>query len=130
MNFGLFGRRKDVRRASPTYDQAYTGATSITLSLGDYGTHIKTSGAGTAQTVALPSGEYVGQRKLVILKEKGVAGDSITFTMSNIEENLYVGGGVGGGATALTMNTAGQYVLLEWSGAKWQILYNSGTLTT
>jgi hypothetical protein len=129
MKLGLFGRRKDARRTGPTFDQAYTGAGTTTLGLSDYGTHIKTSGAGTAQTVALPSGEYPGQRKLVILKEKGVAGDSITFTMSNIEENLEAGS-VGGGATALTMNTAGQYALFEWTGAKWNYLYGNGTLTT
>jgi hypothetical protein len=129
MKLGLLGRRKDNRRTAPTFDQAYTGASPVTLGLSDYGTHIKTSGAGTAQTVALPSGEYPGQRKLVILKEKGVAGDSITFTMTNIEENLETGS-VGGGATALTMNTAGQYALFEWTGAKWNLIYTNGTLTT
>jgi hypothetical protein len=129
MKFGISGRRKDVRRLAPVFDGAYTGASPTTLSLGEYGTYIKTSGAGTAQTVVLPAGEYVGQRKLVILKEKGIAGDSITFTMTNLEEGL-IKAMTPGGATALTMNTVDQYALFEWTGAKWNILYTNGTLTT
>lgn len=139
MKFGLTGTLwaradeldTDDLRTVPTADSLTTGAAPVALTLDEYRTNLVTDGeTGAGQVVDIPSGEYVGQRKLAWLLTRTGGSDTATFTMTNIEENLLVGGGAGGAASALVLDAAGEYALFEWTGAKWNILYTNGTLTT
>lgn len=121
------GRDKTV---VPMDDDVASGADPVTLTLVCYRTGIHTGGTQGTEVVALPSGEYVGQRKLVTLDVLTDGSDDVSFTMTNIEENLYAGGGGGGAASALVLDAEGEYAMFEWSGAKWNLLYTNGTLTT
>lgn len=107
-----------------------TSASSTAIPLTAYTVNITTVGNAGQNPVTVANGSYVGQRVLVNLATRTDASDTVNFTMTNIEENLEAGGGGGGGATALVLDAAGEFVLLEWAGAKWNIVYTNGTLTT
>lgn len=115
---------------SPIVDSLSTGEAPVNATLTSYRTNIVTGGTAGTEVLGVPDGAYPGQRKLFWLQTRTDGADVVSFTMTNIEENLIVGGGAAGAATALVLDAANEYALLEWTGAKWNIVYTNGTLTT
>jgi hypothetical protein len=137
MKFGLSGLLwgrpdeldTDYLRTVPMADTVTTGVAPTAMTLTEYRTNLVSSGSAGTETVTMPSGEYPGQRKLLWFLTRTHASDKIGIAVTNVEEGLIVGM-TPGGATAFTLDAAGDYALLEWTGAKWTILYHNGTLTT
>lgn len=114
----------------PVADALTTSGSPVAATLAAYRTNITTGGTDANETIsALPSGEYIGQRKLLYLATRTSASDVVQFTVTNIEEGLFAGG-TPGGLTALALDAADEYALFEWTGAKWHLVYTNGTITT
>lgn len=112
----------------PVADAATSGASAITLTLAAYRTNITTGGtAGNENVNALPSGEYIGQRKLIYLATRTDASDVVVIATSNISR-LLLSGETPGAVATLNLDAADEYAMLEWSGAEWNILYSNGTI--
>jgi len=85
------------------------GAIAVT----NYLTTINTDAGGDAFTLA--NGTQIGQMKKILLVVDG-GGDGVVTPAT-----AFAGG------TTATFNDAGDYVILQWSGAAWVVLENSGT---
>jgi hypothetical protein len=99
-----------------------TGSTNITLDA--YSTVITTGASQGNESVVLPSGTYVGQRKHVKLGTRSHASDVVVFNHALIEN------AAGTAATGCTMDAANEMACFEWTGAKWRAIYISGTTIT
>jgi hypothetical protein len=79
--------------------------------------------------VTLPNGEYIGQRKKVTLGTRTHASDVVVLPHANMTSLAYANQ-TEKACTAATLAAAGKYVLLEWSGTKWNVLYKDATTLT
>lgn len=99
-------------------------ATDVTLDA--YKTTLVSAAAGAAYK--LPDGDYIGQRKLLVADVSG-AGTAVphaTALAKLIRNGL--NGQSAANVTALTLDADGEYALIEWTGAKWNVLYTTGTI--
>lgn len=119
---------RDVITATPRVDAAVSGSETVALSLFAYHTAITTGGTDGNENVTIPNGVIAGQRKLVSLGTR-TGTDTVVIAVTNIDRGLHAGE-TPATITALNLDAAGEYALLEWSGLKWNILYSNGTITT
>jgi hypothetical protein len=84
------------------------GAISVT----NYLTTINTDAGGDSFTLA--SGTVIGQMKKILLVVDGGGNGTLNLV-------------TGSGATTITFNDAGDFVILQWNGDEWVVLENSGT---
>ncbi len=115
---------------APITETLATKAAGITATLTAYSSECVTEGTGAANGVTMPNGEYVGQRKHFKLKTRTHASDTVAFVTTN-----FMTGGIQGqtpdtGLTVVTLDAANEEFLFEWTGAKWNIVYSTGTVTT
>jgi hypothetical protein len=100
-------------------------ATDVTLEA--YQTTLVSADAGAQYN--LPDGEYVGQRKLL----KADVSDAGTCVASDAAKAKLIVNGLHGqsaaNVTALTFDADGELALLEWTGAKWNVVYATATVT-
>lgn len=98
-----------------------TNAEATVLSLEHYGSNLTTSGSEGAEDAEIGDGTdaIIGQRKLVVLKTRTHESDSVVLDHANIVSEAGVD------ATSVELDEEGEFVLLEWNGAKWQVVYSS-----
>lgn len=97
-------------------------ATTQEISLEAYHTQCETSAASSVASLA--DGAIPGQRKLITLEALGTAGDSLALDATNIHN------AAGTQATGVTLDAAAEFLLIEWTGAEWQEVYGTATITT
>lgn len=111
-------------------DARTSGASPITLNAGIFRHDITTGGTAGAESVVLPSGQYVGQRIEVVLAVRTNGSDSVEVDHTNLAAQSVVGDTAEDTTiTAATLTAVGKYILFEWTGVKWNILYTNGTVT-
>jgi hypothetical protein len=108
----------------PIVDTLATKGTATAITLDAYATHITTGGTAGNESVTLPSGSYVGQRKYVKLATRTNGADVVVFNHALITN------AAGTAATGCTMDAANEWALFEWDGAKWRAIYLAGTTIT
>ena len=103
-----------------------SGASPVAVSLTRYLTTITTGGtAGTeAVTVGDGTGEVIGTRKLIVLGTRTDGSDVVSLDHANIVNAS------GTQTTNVDLDAADEFVLLEWNGSKWQIVYSDATVAT
>lgn len=101
-----------------------SGAVALTLDPSVYGAEITTGGTAGSEDVNLGdgTGAVVGQRKLITLSVRTNASDVVNLDHANMVN------AAGTTATNVDLDAAGEFVLLEWNGAKWQVVYTNGTV--
>jgi hypothetical protein len=118
-------------------EQRDSGASAIVLSLTEYESKIRSSGAGTQQIVQLPvAGARTGQRKLITFDVEGVAGDSIRINAGAggalISEAIAIVGVTGlteATSTNVDLAAAGDFALFEFvsrATPSWNLVYARG----
>lgn len=83
------------------------------ISVANYLTTVNTDAGGDAFTLA--NGTQIGQMKKILLVVDG-GGDAVITPATALA-----------GGTTITFNDATDFVILQWSGAAWVVLENSGT---
>lgn len=107
-----------------------SGAAPVALTAGIYRHNITTGGTQAAEEVSLPDGQYAGQRMLVYLDTLTDPGDSVNITLTKLSAQSVIGDGAEDTSiAAMSLDAADDYVLLEWTGLTWNILYSNGTVT-
>jgi hypothetical protein len=107
-----------------------SGASPVALTEGIYRHNITTGGTAGSESVTLPDGQYVGQRLLIHESVRTNASDVIAVSLTKLAAQSIVGDTAEDVTiAAMTLDAAGDYVLLEWTGLKWNILYTNGTFT-
>ena len=102
-----------------------TGASPTALDITVYQTLI-TSGAteGTEEaTIGNGTGAIIGQRKLVRLVTRSHASDVVALDEGNIINSA------GAALDVVAFDAANEYLLVEWTGAKWKEIYSTCTMT-
>lgn len=89
-----------------------TAGTGGAIIVTNYLTTINTDAGGDAFTLA--NGTQIGQMKKILLVVDG-GGDSVVTPAT-----AFAGG------TTATFNDAGDFLILQWSGAAWVVIENSG----
>ena len=115
------------KRIQPADDDVWSGASPVTVTLENYRTGVWTGSTQGAESVVLPDGEWVGQRKLISLDVLSDGADSAVISGTNVSSQL-MQGETPAGVTSVTLDTLDQYALFEWSGASWNVLYTDGTV--
>jgi hypothetical protein len=90
-----------------------------------YETRVTTTGSEAAEEITLGdgTGAVVGQRKL-ITGTLGHANDAVTLDHANMAD-------VDGGAlAAVSIDATGGFVLVEWNGTAWQVIYSGDATVT
>ncbi len=107
------------------YESITTGSVSVEVDKTIYQTLI-TSG-GTAGNEAITIGaatNYVpGTRKFIKLATRTHASDAITLDYANVSTGALT-------ISDITLNVAGEFILLEAQGAKWEVIKASSTVVT
>lgn len=116
----------DATLVLDTAETVTTGASPVALDLVSYKATVTTGGTagGEDLTIGDGTGAVIGQRKLVTLGTRTDASDVVSLDHANIVNAS------GTQTTNCDLDAAGEYVLLEWNGAKWQIVYTNGTVAT
>jgi len=107
-------------------DLATNGDAATAVGLDVYQTHLGTSGSGGAEdlTIGDGTGAVIGQRKLIVLDTLGDAGDSVTLDDENMSKGTST-------ITAVALDAAGEFLLLEFQGVTWEVIKaSSGVVTT
>jgi hypothetical protein len=115
------------KRIQPADDDIRSGASPVTVTLENYRTGVWTGGTQAAESIVIPSGEWVGQRKLITLDVLTDPSDTAVINGSNVQ-SLLLYGETPGAVSTVTLGTADEYCLLEWTGAAWNLLYTDGTV--
>ncbi len=118
---------RDILTATPKADALVSGASPVAMTLAAYHTVITTGDTDGNESVTIPDGVIAGQRKLVSLGTR-TGTDVVVIAVTNIDQGLH-SGETPATITALNLDAEGEYALLEWSGAKWNVLYSNGTIT-
>lgn len=100
-----------------------TGATSKAADTTVYQTVLTTGATAGAEALTIANGTIPGQRKLLTLETLGGVGDSVAVAFANVVN------AAGTQATGVVLDAAGEYLLLEWTGAKWKVIYGTATVT-
>lgn len=92
-----------------------------------YETQVVSGGLGAGELLNIGNGATakVGQRKLITLKTRTGGSDVVTLDKTNMVKS--------DGSTQPTtaaLDAAGEFVLVEWNGTKWQVVYfKAGVIT-
>src|SRR5690606_15845835 len=88
------------------------------VSLAVYHTRVTTSGSEGAEDLEVGdgTGAIVGQRKLITYVAEGHDSDVVALDHANIVN------AAGNALQAASLDDVDDFVLLEWNGAKWQIV--------
>lgn len=108
-----------------------SGASEIVLDLKPYQSLLTTGGTQGSEDVSLGDGTasadnaaaVIGQRKLVYLAVLGDTGDVAALDFANIVDTD------GAALQAAELDAADEWVLVEWNGAAWQVVYHNATIT-
>lgn len=103
-------------------------ATPTEVDTGIYQAKITTSGSEGAEEVTIGDGTgvTVGTRKLITLDTLGDPADSVVLDHANM-----VGGNHGADALAsAVLDAEGEFILLEFNGVKWRVLYAATGVVT
>ena len=113
---------------SPVEDTLELGGdTAKDVTLEAYQTTLVSAAAGKEYN--LPDGEYVGQRKLLKADVSG-AGTCVASAAALAKlTRSALSGQTAKDISALTFDADGELALLEWTGARWNILYATATVT-
>lgn len=120
--------KANMKQEQVTDTQTCASGTT-TLTLVAYQTTLTTNGEAEDNVTVMPTGEFIGQRKVVVLGTRTHASDTVSFTITNIDSGL-IKLMTAGSDTAFKLGTAAMNVMFEWTGAKWNIVYTTGTITT
>jgi hypothetical protein len=114
----------EAARVPGSSETLVSGASPVAVSLARHLTTIVTGGtAGTESvTVGDGTGEVVGTRKLIELGTRTDASDVVSLDHANIVNAS------GTQTTNVDLDAEGEFVLLEWNGSKWQIVYSDATV--
>ena len=106
--------------------KVYSGATAVTIDVATYHVKITTGGTAGSEDVSIGdgTGARVGERKLITLAVRTDGSDVVNLDHANCVN------ATGTTLTNLDMDAAGEFVLLEWNGTKWQIIYADATEAT
>jgi hypothetical protein len=118
--------RPDVNGINSEETVTTNGDASSEVGLDRY--HSKIVSGGSAGTEDLNIGDgtgaIVGQRKLITFLTRTNASDSIVLDHANFSQASAT-------ITAIALDAAGEFILAEWQGAKWEIIKaSSGVVTT
>lgn len=82
-----------------------------------YHSQLTTSGSEGAEEAEVGDGTgvVVGHRKLITLATRTHASDSVTLDDANISQGADT-------ITAVELDAAGEFILLEWQGASWEVI--------
>jgi hypothetical protein len=110
-----------------SYEEVETSdgaATDVGLTV--YGTQVTTGGSEDNELLDIGdgAGAVIGQRKLVTLVDRTHASDVVVMDHGNIVN------AAGAALSAVELDAEDEFILLEWNGAKWQVVYADATLTT
>lgn len=109
-----------------TYESKTSGASPITVSLDVFKTTLTTGDTQGNETVNVGNGStaVIGQRKLVFLGTRTHASDEAVLDHENMAQGSDT-------LVSVILDEANEFVLLEWRGAKWEIIKAaSGVVTT
>ena len=106
------------------FEARESGASAINVDVGVYETKLTTGGTGASEDVNVGNGAgiTVGHRKLITLKTRTNGADVVNLDHANIANDSGVQ------ATNVDLDAEGEFVLLEFNGSKWQIVYASATV--
>lgn len=102
------------------------GDEATAVGLGTYQTRVTTGGSEGAEDLAIGdgTGAIVGQRKLITLAAITAEGDSVALDDTNISQGSDT-------ITGVALDAEGEFLLLEWRGATWEVLAaSSGVVAT
>lgn len=105
-------------------EELTTGAATTVLNPGIYESYITTGGTVGDEDITIGDGTgiVVGQRKLITLAVLSAV-DVLVMDFANIVA-------LDGVALQLVeLDAAGEFILLEWNGVKWQAIWADATLT-
>jgi len=100
-------------------------AAAVDVDLTTYETKLTTGGSAGSEDVNVGDGSdalAIGQRKLITLDTRTDASDVVNLDHANIVNASGVQ------TTNVDLDAEGEFVLLEWNGAKWQIIYSDATV--
>lgn len=103
-----------------------TAASPTTIIHDQYCTALRSSGSAGVETVVVAdsSTRYIGTRHFFEADEFANIADSFTFDVSNIKALD------GSSLTSITMDTVGQYLLLElWAPSEWRVLRGTAVVS-
>lgn len=80
--------------------------------------------AHATSAASLADGDYPGQRKLITCAELGAGGQVLALAHANITN------AAGTQATGVTFDAEDEFLLVEWTGAKWQAVHTTATIAT
>ena len=106
------------------YDEITTAADSQAVATTSYETKITTGGTAGTENISIADGTIVGERKLITLAVRTDASDVVALAHANVVNAS------GTAATGVTLDAAGEFILLEWNGSKWQAVYTPATIAT
>lgn len=119
-------RRAVAGEVGGTTQQLTSGATAVAVDLGTYKTDITTGDTGGSEDVTIGDGTGVtiGDRKLITLVTRSDSSDVVNLDHANIANAS------GTQTTNVDLDAEGEFVLLEWNGSKWQVIYSLATIAT
>jgi len=101
-----------------------TGAAPVSPDLTVYETKITSGGTAGSEdlNVGDGTGAIIGQRHLFTFETRTNGSDVINFDHANMDDGLTI--------TDVSMDAADEFILLEWNGLKWQIIYSAAGVVT
>lgn len=98
-----------------------TAASAKAVDLEVYQTKVITGHATGALTIA--NGTIVGQRKLITLLTIGTENDVVNFTEASFSQGADT-------IDTIVLDAEGEFLLVEWQGAKWEVIKASTGVVT
>lgn len=103
-----------------------SGSSAVSVDTAVYKTEITTGGTAGSEDVNIGdgTGAVIGERHLIELTTRTNASDVVNL------DHLNVHNAAGTALTNLDMDAEGEFVLVEWTGSEWQIIYSDATEST
>lgn len=108
-------------RESNPQDITVNNVTQV-ISITAFHTSFTTTHASSVASLA--DGSYPGQRKLITCEALGTGGDTLALAHANIINAS------GTQATGVVFDAATEFLLVEWTGAKWKAVHTTATIST
>lgn len=117
--------RADHQGHLDTYEEVDTGSVAVAANLKVYQTLITTGDTDGNESLTLGNGTgvVIGTRKLIKLQTR-TGTDTVVLDHANIVN------AAGAALSAATMDAAGETLVVEWNGTKWQAIWVIGTTLT
>lgn len=114
-------------KLEPTADTLQLGSVAVSVTLDADKTTLLSATAGAQYN--LPDGEFPGQLKHLVADVSG-SGTAVASTAAKAKlGRSLLSGQTPESVTGLVLDADGEHVLIEWTGAKWNVLYTTGTIT-